>query len=140
MAVQAVVIGLLFSQIFEQPLDEFLLYISGGLLVWVLLAVMITESCTILIDADAHLCALRIPSTVLPERIVSEKPSHPFPQPDRDRRVDGVLGRARHRGPDCRRGRFGRFVRGQHWHQPPPHPILALNACWGLLFDAAHPL
>jgi ABC-type polysaccharide/polyol phosphate export permease len=71
MAVQVVGIGLLFSQIYDQPLDTFLLYISAGFVVWGLLSTMIGEGCSILVDAEGHLRALPIPTPVLAARMVS---------------------------------------------------------------------
>jgi ABC-type polysaccharide/polyol phosphate export permease len=71
MAVQVIGIGLLFSQIYDQPLDTFLLYISAGFVVWALLSTMIGEGCTILVDAEGHLRALPIPTPVLAARMVS---------------------------------------------------------------------
>jgi ABC-type polysaccharide/polyol phosphate export permease len=72
MAVQVVGIGLLFAQIFMQPLDSYLLYVASGFLVWGLLSAMVLESCTILIDAESHLRALRIPTPVLAAKMVSK--------------------------------------------------------------------
>jgi lipopolysaccharide transport system permease protein len=71
MAAQVIGIGLLYSQIFNQPLDEFLLYLGGGFLAWGLVAGQITDGSTILIEAEGHLRALRIPTPVLAARMVS---------------------------------------------------------------------
>ncbi|MFZ4071906.1 MAG: ABC transporter permease [Caulobacterales bacterium] len=71
MAVQVCGIGLLFSQIYDQPLDSFLLYISSGFLVWGLVAALIGEGCMILIEAEGNLRALPIPAPVLSARMVA---------------------------------------------------------------------
>ena len=68
----ALVLGLavLYGQIFEQPFEEYLRYLSAGFLVWFLFSAMILEGCSIGTEAEGQLRNLAIPMPVLAARMV----------------------------------------------------------------------
>src|SRR4051794_31803051 len=47
MAVMVIALGVLYAQLFNQPIDDFLPYLCVGLLVWTLIASYLTESGTL---------------------------------------------------------------------------------------------
>lgn len=70
MAAMVLAIGTLFSQVMNQPYQEFLTYFGCGILAWTLLASMIIESCNIVTEAEGHLRSVHIPVPVLGARMV----------------------------------------------------------------------
>jgi len=70
MAVQVLGIGLLYSEILNQPVGQFVLYIAASLLVWGLISGMIAEACNTLVESTPHLHALPIPTPVFAARMV----------------------------------------------------------------------
>ncbi len=63
-------LALVYGQIFNQPFDEFLRYLSAGFLVWFLFAALINEGCNIVLDAEAQLRSVPISVPVLSARLV----------------------------------------------------------------------
>jgi ABC-type polysaccharide/polyol phosphate export permease len=63
-------LSVLYSQIFEQPFDDYLRWLSSGLLVWYLLSSLITEGTSIAIDAETQLRNVSLPIPVLAARMV----------------------------------------------------------------------
>ncbi|WP_282009512.1 ABC transporter permease [Brevundimonas aveniformis] len=61
-------IALLYSQIFEQPFRDYVIFIGTGLLVWTLISGLLTDGSQAVIEVERYLRATRIPTTVLAAR------------------------------------------------------------------------
>lgn len=70
MAALVLGLGVLYSQIFEQPLMEYLRWLIAGFLIWFYLSAMITEGCNVATEAEAQLRSVAIPIPVLVARMV----------------------------------------------------------------------
>jgi lipopolysaccharide transport system permease protein len=57
-------IGTVFGQIFKSPMEQFLPFLSVGLIIWGFISAVITEGCTGFIMADAVIKQLPIPLSV----------------------------------------------------------------------------
>ena len=68
LGMQILGIGLLFSQIFDQPLDDFIVFVAAGLLMWSMINGLIVEGCTALNENEGHLRALPIPVSIFAAR------------------------------------------------------------------------
>ncbi len=63
-------IALLYSQIFHQPFDQFLVFVGAGLLAWNFLSSMVIEGAGAVTEVDRQLRAIRIPIPVVVFRII----------------------------------------------------------------------
>lgn len=63
-------IGLLYSQVQHQPFEEFLTFFGCGMVAWTFLLGMISDGCSVIIDSEAHLRNLRLPTPLLAARVV----------------------------------------------------------------------
>ncbi|MGD9814806.1 MAG: ABC transporter permease [Hyphomonadaceae bacterium] len=70
LAALVLALSLLYSQVFEQPQEEYLRWLVSGFLVWFLLLALISEGCTVAIDAESQLRNVSIPIPVLVARMV----------------------------------------------------------------------
>jgi lipopolysaccharide transport system permease protein len=70
MAVLVFSIGLLYAEVQNLPFKEFLTFFGCGLLAWTFMSSMMTEGCQLLIESEAHLRNVPLPSTVLAARVV----------------------------------------------------------------------
>jgi len=64
MGVMIATIGIVFGQIFKSPMDEFLPFLSAGLILWGFISTVITEGCSGFIAGEAVIKQLPIPLTV----------------------------------------------------------------------------
>ncbi|CAB3829731.1 ABC transporter permease [Achromobacter denitrificans] len=64
MGVMIATIGIVFGQIFKSPMDEFLPFLSVGLILWGFISTAITEGCSGFIAGEAVIKQLPIPLTV----------------------------------------------------------------------------
>ncbi len=70
MATMVFALGLLFSQVQQQPFREFLSYFGCGLVAWTFLSTMMNEGCTSVMDNEGNLRSLPLPVPMLTARMV----------------------------------------------------------------------
>lgn len=70
MAVMVLSIGFLYAQVQQQPFRGFLTYLGCGLVAWTFLSTMISEGCQAIIENEAHLRNISLPTPLLSARIV----------------------------------------------------------------------
>jgi ABC-type polysaccharide/polyol phosphate export permease len=70
MAVTILAIGLLFSEVQNQPFKEYLSFFGCGLLAWTLLLSFITEGAGIVPESEGHLRNIALPIPVLSAKVV----------------------------------------------------------------------
>ncbi|WP_228445734.1 ABC transporter permease [Terricaulis silvestris] len=70
MAVMVLSIGFLYAQVQQQPYREFLTYLGCGMVAWTFLSTMISEGCQAVIENEAHLRNVSLPTPLLSARIV----------------------------------------------------------------------
>lgn len=68
--VMAVGIGFLNASIFQQPFEEFLVYLACGILIWSFLSGCVGEGCTYLADSESILRNLPVKTPILAARLV----------------------------------------------------------------------
>ena len=61
MGVMIATIGIVFGQIFNTPMNEYLPFLAAGIILWAFITGMITEGCTGFIDAEGTIKQLPIP-------------------------------------------------------------------------------
>lgn len=70
MGVMIATIGIVFGQIFKSPMDEFLPFLSAGLILWNFISIVITEGCSGFIAGEAVIKQLPIPLSVHIFRVI----------------------------------------------------------------------
>lgn len=70
MGVMIATIGIVFGQIFKSPMDEFLPFLSAGLILWSFISIVITEGCSGFIAGEAVIKQLPIPLSVHIFRVI----------------------------------------------------------------------
>ncbi|MFY2598805.1 ABC transporter permease [Achromobacter xylosoxidans] len=70
MGVMIATIGIVFGQIFKSPMDEFLPFLSAGLVLWGFISTTITEGCSGFIAGEAVIKQLPIPLSVHVFRVI----------------------------------------------------------------------
>ena len=70
MGVMIGTIGIVFGQIFKTPMDEFLPFLAGGIILWAFITGTINEGCNGFIDVEAMIKELPIPFFVHILRVV----------------------------------------------------------------------
>lgn len=68
MATMILGLALLYGQIFEQDFEKYLLYLAPSLLIWGYISSLVSDSCSVAIEAEPHLRSVRIPLPVLAAR------------------------------------------------------------------------
>jgi ABC-type polysaccharide/polyol phosphate export permease len=63
-AIMVVALGLVYSGLFNQPLEQYLPFIAVGLIVWTLISTIVNESCSVFIAAEGMIKQIRLPLTV----------------------------------------------------------------------------
>ena len=58
------VLGFIFSQVFNQKVDNFIFYLGTGLIFWGFLASVITDSCTAFVGSEGYIRNISIPISV----------------------------------------------------------------------------
>ncbi len=61
MGVMIGTIGIVFGQIFKSPLDEFLPFLTIGIILWGLMTTVVTEGCTVFVAAEGIIKQLPLP-------------------------------------------------------------------------------
>jgi lipopolysaccharide transport system permease protein len=61
MAVMVIALGVLYAELFNQPIDDFLPYFCVGLLVWTLIASYMTESGTLFSGSESYIKQISLP-------------------------------------------------------------------------------
>nr|WP_319942176.1 ABC transporter permease [Rhodopseudomonas infernalis] len=64
MAIMVVALGILYSELFNTPIHDFLPYLCVGLLVWTLMASFVTEGGTLFTGAESYIKQIRLPYSV----------------------------------------------------------------------------
>jgi ABC-2 type transport system permease protein/lipopolysaccharide transport system permease protein len=64
MAIMVVSLGVLYSELFKQPIHDFLPYLCVGLLVWTLIAGFVTEGGALFTGAESYIKQIRLPYSV----------------------------------------------------------------------------
>lgn len=64
MAIMVVSLGVLYSELFNTPIHDFLPFLCVGLLVWTLLASFVTEGGTLFTGAESYIKQIRLPYSV----------------------------------------------------------------------------
>ena len=63
-AITVVGLGIVYSTIFKQSIEEYLPYVAAGFVVWFLITGMITEGCTTFLDSEGYAKQLTVPPSV----------------------------------------------------------------------------
>lgn len=63
-------LGLVYSVLFNQPLQAYLPYLAVGLIIWTLISTLILESCDVFIAAESMIKQVKLPFTVHVMRMV----------------------------------------------------------------------
>jgi ABC-type polysaccharide/polyol phosphate export permease len=63
-AVTVVGLGIVYSAIFQAPIEQYLPYVAAGFVVWFLITVMITDGCTTFLDSEGYAKQLTVPLSV----------------------------------------------------------------------------
>ena len=63
-AATVVGLGVVYSAIFKQSIEEYLPYVAAGFVVWFLITGMITEGCTAFLDSEGYAKQLTVPLSV----------------------------------------------------------------------------
>ncbi|HWP27391.1 MAG TPA: ABC transporter permease [Xanthobacteraceae bacterium] len=69
LAIFVAALGLVYSTIFQAKLSEYLPYIAAGIVAWIFIATVLSESCVVFIEAEPIIKNTRIPLTVFPCRV-----------------------------------------------------------------------
>jgi lipopolysaccharide transport system permease protein len=64
MAVMVVTLGVLYAELFNQPIDDFLPFLCVGLLVWNLIASYLTEGGTLFTGSESYIKQIRLPFSI----------------------------------------------------------------------------
>ena len=64
MAIMVIALGVLYAELFRQPINDFLPFICVGLLVWSLLSSFFLEGGTLLIGSESYIKQIKLPYTV----------------------------------------------------------------------------
>jgi lipopolysaccharide transport system permease protein len=57
-------LGIVYSTIFKQPIEEYLPYVAAGFVMWFLITGMITDGCTAFLDSEGYAKQLTVPLSV----------------------------------------------------------------------------
>jgi ABC-type polysaccharide/polyol phosphate export permease/uncharacterized protein (DUF1330 family) len=63
-AATVVGLGIVYSAIFKQSIEEYLPYVAAGFVIWFLITGMITEGCTAFLDSEGYAKQLTVPLSV----------------------------------------------------------------------------
>jgi ABC-type polysaccharide/polyol phosphate export permease len=63
-AVTVVGLGIVYSAIFQAPIEQYLPYVAAGFVVWFLITLMITDGCTTFLDSEGYAKQLTVPLSV----------------------------------------------------------------------------
>jgi lipopolysaccharide transport system permease protein len=64
MAVMVIALGVLYAQLFNQPIDDFLPFFCVGLLVWTLIASYLTEGGALFTGSESYIKQIRLPYSI----------------------------------------------------------------------------
>lgn len=64
MAIMVIALGVLYAELFNTPIDNFLPFLCVGLLVWNLISSFLTEGGTLFTGAESHIKQIRLPYSV----------------------------------------------------------------------------
>jgi lipopolysaccharide transport system permease protein len=64
MAIMVVALGVLYAELFNTPINDFLPFLCVGLLVWNLISSFLTEAGTLFTGAESHIKQIRLPYSV----------------------------------------------------------------------------
>jgi ABC-2 type transport system permease protein/lipopolysaccharide transport system permease protein len=64
MAIMIVALGILYSQLFKTPINEFLPFLCVGLLIWNFLASFLTEGGSLFVGSESYIKQVRLPYSV----------------------------------------------------------------------------
>jgi lipopolysaccharide transport system permease protein len=64
MAIMVIALGVLYAQLFNQPIDDFLPYFCVGLLVWTLIASYLSESGVLFTGSESYIKQISLPYSV----------------------------------------------------------------------------
>jgi len=64
MAIMVVTLGVLYAELFNQPIDDFLPFLCVGLLVWTLIAGYLTEGGTLFTGSESYIKQIRLPFSI----------------------------------------------------------------------------
>ena len=64
MAIMVVTLGVLYAELFNQPIDNFLPFLCVGLLVWTLIAGYLTEGGTLFTGSESYIKQIRLPFSI----------------------------------------------------------------------------
>ena len=64
------VLGFLWARLWQTDADQYLPYLTGGFIAWLMLAGMITEGCTTFVSATALLLSVKLPLSLLSYAVV----------------------------------------------------------------------
>lgn len=64
MAIMVVALGVLYAELFNTPINDFLPFLCVGLLVWNLISSFLTEGGTLFTGAESHIKQIRLPYSV----------------------------------------------------------------------------
>ena len=70
-AVMVACIGLIFGRLFHSPMQEFLPFITAGLIIWNFISAVISDSTTVFVSSEAIIKQLPLPLFVHVERMVA---------------------------------------------------------------------
>lgn len=61
-------LGIVYSAIFHQPIDEYLPYVAAGFVVWYLITALINDGCNAFLESERYAKQLTVPLSVYPLR------------------------------------------------------------------------
>ena len=64
-------LGIIYSAIFHQPIEEYLPYVAAGFVVWFLIAGMINDGCSTFLESERYAKQLTVPLSVYPLRTLA---------------------------------------------------------------------
>lgn len=64
MAIMVVALGVIYAELFNQPVDDFIPFLCVGLLVWTLISSYLTEAGTLFTGSESYIKQIRLPFSV----------------------------------------------------------------------------